>query len=113
MDDPPALPRAEAARAAQERFEREIQNREMPAEIPEATLPHGGEWSVVDLLLQLQLAASKGDAKRLIEGGSVQVDGEKIADPRAALTVRPGMVIRGRRRQYVRTQVASVTADKE
>src|SRR5262249_56019082 len=33
---------AEAARQAQERFEREIQHRELPAEIPEVALPRDG-----------------------------------------------------------------------
>ena len=93
---------AEAARGAQERFEREIQNRELPLALPEAHLPRGGDWSIVDLLLHLELATSKGDAKRLVEGGSVQIDGEKVVDPRATIAVRPGMVIRGRRRQYVK-----------
>ena len=92
----------EAARAAQERFEREIQNRELPAEIPTVELPRGGDWPIVDLLLDLKLANSKGDAKRLVEGGSVQVDGEKVTDPRATIAVHPDMIIRGRRRQYVR-----------
>ncbi|HLZ08454.1 MAG TPA: tyrosine--tRNA ligase, partial [Chloroflexota bacterium] len=93
---------AVAARGAQERFEREIQNRELPQDIPEARLPRDGDWPIVDLLVQLHLATSKGDAKRLVEGGSVQIDAEKVADPRAAIAVRPGMVIRGRRRQYVK-----------
>jgi tyrosyl-tRNA synthetase len=97
----------EAARAAQERFEREIQNRELPAEIPEVALPRGGDWPIVDLLVELKLATSKSDAKRLIEGGSVQIDGEKAADSRAQVAIHPGLIIRGRRRQYVR-----VTSDE-
>jgi hypothetical protein len=32
----------------------------------------------------------------------VQVDGNKVADPRAMVVVREGMVVRGRKRQYVR-----------
>jgi tyrosyl-tRNA synthetase len=92
----------EAARAAQERFEREIQHRELPAEIPTVALPHNGAWPLVDLLTTLGLATSKSDAKRLIEQGSVSIDGAKVADPRATVAVRPGMVLRGRRRQYVR-----------
>jgi tyrosyl-tRNA synthetase len=97
----------DAARAAQERFEREIQNREMPAEIPEVALPRAGEWPIVDLLVALKLATSKSDAKRLIEGGSVQIDGEKVADPRALVAVHPGRIIRGRRRQYIRIALAA------
>ncbi len=95
----------QAAQAAQERFEREIQNREIPAEIPEVVLPRGGDWPVVDLLVELKLATSKGDAKRLVEGGSVSIDGEKITDPRATIAVRPGLIVRGRRRQYARIAI--------
>ncbi len=95
-----------AARAAQERFEREIQHRELPTEIPEVVLPRDGTWSIVDLLVQLQLATSKSDARRLVEQGSVSVDGTKIVDPRATLAVRPGQIVRGRRRQYARIGLA-------
>jgi tyrosyl-tRNA synthetase len=97
----------EAARAAQERFEREIQNREMPTELPEVVFPRGGSWSIVDLLTELKLATSKSDAKRLVEGGSVQIDGERVTDPRALIAVHPGLIVRGRRRQYVRVLVTS------
>jgi tyrosyl-tRNA synthetase len=92
----------DAAQSAQERFEREIQHRELPAEIPEVVLPRAGEWLIVDLLVQLKLATSKSDAKRLAEQGSVSIDGEKLADPRAAIAVQPGMTVRGRKRQYAR-----------
>jgi len=93
---------AAAARQAQERFEREIQHRELPAEIPEVTLPRDGDWPIVDLLVELKLATSKSDAKRLVEQGSVQIDGAKVTDPRATVATRPGMILRGRRRQYAR-----------
>lgn len=92
----------EAAREAQERFEREIQHREVPTEIPEVVLPRGGDWSIVDLLVGLDLAASKSDARRLVEQGSVSIDGQRLTDPRAMVAVRPGMIVRGRRRQYAR-----------
>ena len=40
------------------------------------------------------LTKSRGDARRLIEQGSVQLDGEKIRDPKAILSLRPGQVLR-------------------
>ena len=95
----------EAALAAQERFAREIQQREVPADIPEVTLPRGGDWPIADLLVASNLATSKSDARRLVEQGSVSIDGAKVADPRATVAVRPGMVVRGRRRQYARLTV--------
>jgi tyrosyl-tRNA synthetase len=96
---------AEAAREAGDRFLREVQQREIPAEMPLVVLERGGEWAIVDLLVQAKLATGRNDAKRLIEGGSVQVDGEKVTDARASIAVRDGMVLRGRRRQFARLGV--------
>jgi len=92
----------EDARSAAERFAREVQQRELPAEIPEVPLPRGGDWPVADLLVALKLATSKSDARRLVEQGSVSIDGQRVTDPRAVIPVRPGMIIRGRRRQFAR-----------
>ena len=97
---------AEAAREAQERFAREIQRHEVPVEIPEVKLPRGGDWSIIDLLVQLKLATSKSDAKRLVEQGSVSIDGQKIVDPRANVAIQIGMVVRGRRRQFAKIALA-------
>ena len=36
------------------------------------------------------MAASRKEAERLIAQGAVSLDGEKIADPRLAVTLRPG-----------------------
>jgi tyrosyl-tRNA synthetase len=37
---------------------------------------------------------SRGDARRLIEQGSVQLDGKKITDSKTTLSLRPGQVLR-------------------
>lgn len=95
----------QAAEEAARRFEREIQRREIPEEMPTVTLPRAGSWSVVDLLTTTRLAASRSDARRLIEQGAVQVDGERVTDPRATVEVREGMVLRGRRRQFARLEL--------
>ncbi|MHB1132511.1 MAG: tyrosine--tRNA ligase [Chloroflexota bacterium] len=94
------------AQAAEARFAREVQQREIPEDLPEVALPRDGEWPIVDLLLVTHLASSKGEAKRLIEGGSVQVDGERVADPRAKVAVAVGSIVRARRRQYARVAIS-------
>lgn len=96
----------EAAAQAAERFEREVQRREIPAEMPTCYLPRDGEWALVDLLVACALASSRSEAKRLIEQGSVAVDQQRITDPRARVVVREGMVIRGRRRQFARISLS-------
>ncbi len=40
------------------------------------------------------LTKSRADARRLIEQGSVQLDGEKLRDPKAPVTLVPGQVLR-------------------
>jgi tyrosyl-tRNA synthetase len=40
------------------------------------------------------LTKSRGDVRRLIEQGSVQLDGEKLRDPKAILQLRPGQILR-------------------
>jgi tyrosyl-tRNA synthetase len=40
------------------------------------------------------LTKSRGDARRLIEQGSVQLDGEKLRDPKAIIELRPGQTLR-------------------
>lgn len=97
---------AAAAAEAAARFEREVQRRELPSDIPEVVLPRGGEWSIVDLLVACKLATGKNDAKRLVEGGGVEYDGAKVAEVRATVAVRDGAVLRGRRRHYARLRVA-------
>jgi tyrosyl-tRNA synthetase len=40
------------------------------------------------------ITKSRGDARRLIEQGSVQLDGEKLRDPKATLQLRTGQILR-------------------
>lgn len=47
----------------------------------------GGSISVVDALVGLGFCASKGEARRLIKGGGARVEGEKIDDEAATITV--------------------------
>ncbi|MFV1920147.1 tyrosine--tRNA ligase [Sphingomonas sp. MJ1 (PH-R8)] len=46
-----------------------------------------GSITAVDALVALGLAASKGEARRLIKGGGARVDGEKITDEAMQITV--------------------------
>jgi tyrosyl-tRNA synthetase len=40
------------------------------------------------------ITKSRADARRLIEQGSIQLDGEKLRDPKATVELRPGQVLR-------------------
>ena len=65
-------------------------------EIDAADIPEDG-ITIVDLMMKCALCPSKGEARRLIQQGGVQADGEKVTDPNAKFTVdalREGVKIR-------------------
>jgi tyrosyl-tRNA synthetase len=57
-------------------------------EVPVAAT--AGAEPLAKLLVERGLAGSRKEAERLIQQGAVSVDGEKAADPRMALELKPG-----------------------
>ncbi len=94
---------AEAARQAEQRFEREVQRHELPQDVPTVRVT-AGTRPVVDLLVEAGLASSKGEARRLIDGGAVRLDDQPIRDRAATVEVRPGAVLRAGKRSYARLE---------
>ena len=101
----------EAAAAAREEFERVFQQRESPQDIPEFTADlnsdgvsnpdaEGFEADIVRLLVDAGLAASRAEARRLLQQNAVTIDGERSAGERARIAY--GSVIRVGRRRFVR-----------
>jgi tyrosyl-tRNA synthetase len=68
------------AEKAQDYFERTVQQKELPSDIPTVKLKNTNQ-TIVDVLLEINLASSKTEARRLIEQGGVKVNNEKISDP--------------------------------
>jgi len=85
----------EAARKAASNWERQFSDRQVPDDAPVKTLSKdndaGSEQGKVYLsraLLQLQAAASRAEAERLIKQGAVELDGVVIKDPRHEIDLR-------------------------
>jgi tyrosyl-tRNA synthetase len=72
---------AEAAETARKTFEEGSAGGLLP------TLTVGGSISIVDALIGLGLAASKGEARRLIKGGGARVGAEKVSNETMVITV--------------------------
>ena len=73
---------AEAAETARRTFEEGASGAALPTHRVE-----GGSIGVVDALVALGLAASKGEARRLIKGGGARVEGEKVGDEALVIAV--------------------------
>ena len=84
---------AEAARAAEEEFDRIFKRKEVPDEVEERTLPanlpHG--WDLAHLLVTVGLADSKSEARRLIQQGGVYIDGARQESANAQWIWKEGM----------------------
>ena len=72
-----------AAQAAEEQFDRVFKQHEVPDDIPEfaADLTPNDEGKVylAKLIADAGMANSVGEARRLIDGGGVKVNGEAVA----------------------------------
>lgn len=55
-----------------------VSNKGIPQDISEYKIESGK--NILDLLVELNFVQSRGEAKRLLQGGGVKIDGEKISD---------------------------------
>lgn len=81
-----------AADAAAGEFRRVVQERGLPAQVPEAVVS-AGERPLVELLHEIGLASSKSEARRLIAQRGISVDGAVVTSVEQRVTPRPGMTV--------------------
>jgi tyrosyl-tRNA synthetase len=99
---------AGAADAAQQHFERVVQGRDIPEDIPQFAWAAGSaerRWSA--LLVEAKLATSVSSAKRLLGQGAVELirlsgETQPVAGDAPAQDLRPGDVIKVGKRRFVR-----------
>jgi len=89
----------EAAASAAEHFSRVVQRKEAPSDIPEVSLPlEAPRAGLLEVLEALALVKSRGEARRLVTQGAVQVDGERVSDPKLHLAAGTYLLKVGKRR---------------
>ena len=102
---------AASAEAASAEFGRVFSERRNPTDIPEIVIGTDeapeGRVGLLKLLTLARLAASNGEARRLVQQGGVRIDDEKVADPRAVVVVKDGMILRAGKRGFARITCAS------
>jgi tyrosyl-tRNA synthetase len=96
----------EAARGAEEHFDRVIRHREAPEEVPGHALPTGDPVHLPAVLADA-FGLSTSEARRLIGQGGVKLDGEVVSEldlPRHRLA---GVVLQAGKRRFVRLNEAT------
>lgn len=89
------------AEKAEEEFNKIFRDKGIPSEIPEVEL-NEKSVPILDLLVKIKLASSKSDAKRLIEGKAVEIDGKIISDWKESIEIKNEMVIRAGKRKFAK-----------
>lgn len=89
---------ADAERALAD-FEARFQRGAMPDEMPEVSLPAA---SIAQVLKQAGLVASTSEAMRLIDGGGVRLDGERVSDKALRLSAGLTVVLQVGKRKFAR-----------
>jgi len=90
------------ADAAEDDFNRRFVKKEVPDEIEEKQLA-AGSYNLAQLLADTGLAASKGEARRLIEQGGVKINGEKASAVNAEIAVNSeGVLIQVGKRKFLK-----------
>lgn len=97
----------EEAKKAQEQFVKIFSKGELPEELPTLVLDTD-QVELVELLMKLNVAESRSEAKRLIQQGGVKLDGEKIVDIHAMIKLDTERILRVGKRHFfklVRKQI--------
>ena len=91
-----------AANAAEEEFVKRFVQKEVPDEIEEKAVL-AGTYALAQLLADTGLAASKGEARRLIEQGGVKINGEKASAANAEIAIdSDGVLVQVGKRKFLK-----------
>ena len=93
----------EAALQAQDDFDREVREGQVPADIETVALPDGAGNNLAKILLALNLADSRTDAERKIKAGAVEINGEKHTS--LTITLSDGQTVLRVGKKWKRVQV--------
>lgn len=90
----------DGAQHAQDEFINVVSNKGIPDDIEEVSGMNGK--GILDVLMELKFVQSKGEAKRLIQGGGVKLNGEKIADMAYVLDFEEDVVLQAGKRKFAK-----------
>ena len=90
------------AQKAEDEFINVVQKKGVPDDVKEEKAQEGE--LITDIALRLGFISSKGEAKRLIQGGGMKLDGEKVSDVQAKLSFgnKDAVVLQAGKRNFVK-----------
>ena len=92
---------SDAAKQAEEEFDKVFINKEAPDDIPELKIEER-EIGILDLILKVKFATSKGEAKRLVSQGGVTINSNKINNIGEKIKVENNMILKVGKRKFIK-----------
>ena len=97
----------EAARLAEEEFDRIFVKKDLPDDVPDrAVSAEGGTIGIIKLLTESGLVSSNSEARRMVDQGAVSVDGTKVIDPNALVNLERSAIVKVGKRRFARVSKA-------
>ena len=99
---------ADTADKAEAEFNKIFVKKDLPDEVADFAVPAGelkdGKIWLVKLMVLSGLAGSNGEARRLIKGGGVSLDGEKVSDEEREIAFPGEYMLKVGKRRFLRVQ---------
>ncbi|MCK5087445.1 MAG: tyrosine--tRNA ligase, partial [Melioribacteraceae bacterium] len=89
------------AEVAETEFDNIFINKGIPDDMPELK-PGVSNMNIIDLILEVNFAPSKGEARRLIQQGGVSIDGEKITDINTSISFESNKILKVGKRKFIK-----------
>ncbi|NLT50830.1 MAG: tyrosine--tRNA ligase [Ignavibacteria bacterium] len=87
--------------AAEEEFDKIFIKKEVPDDIPEYKAK-ATEMPLLDLIVEIEFAPSKGEARRLVQQGGVTLDGEKVIDTNMIIKFGNEQILKVGKRKFIK-----------
>jgi len=92
---------AKPSEAAEDHFVRTVQKKEAPEEVKSLKFKVKS-LNIVELLVQSELASSKGEARRLIEQGGIKINGEVVRDLKKEVDLSKEIMLQRGKLNYIK-----------
>ncbi len=92
----------DAAIKAEEEFDKIFVKKGVPDEMPEKEFESGKEIPIIDLIMDVGFAPSRGEARRLVIQGGVSIDGNKITDFKQTIKIEKDFVLKVGKRKFIK-----------
>ena len=96
---------SEAAKKARIDFEQKFYSRDMASmELPTVSMTSQSSWTPLEMVLATGVTTSRGEARRLIQQGGVELDNVKLLDAQISITPKKGTVLKIGKKNFFRIE---------